>query len=293
MGGEWISSVQSAEGKKGGARLVFNQVASDTDYLSPNIIRYYTGDSVMKALIIVVTMFASSLSAAWAEGTPPQSKEPDHVTQLRWLDSADADKMLQADIKSGKYQFYVVCAFSCEPASLDKLDAVQCYPVAKLTRIAGTSDAYQSNEDIRYQNKAWKFAERYNVQMAEYLSKHEMTDCVVGESWESAIHEMKKRVGERYVSGDEVDAAYSKNTHKLRFTAHLSPGNRNEEFEIQLCLIAMESHLSGSVIVEIYDPKNAAPPSSIECRYGQVLPSDWKPVPSDHPYDNLISNNNE
>lgn len=235
----------------------------------------------------VVVSAAVGVTAAWAGNPVPQSREPDHVTQLKWLDTADADKMFQADVKNGAYQFYVACGLSCEPVGLDELDAVQCYPAAKLQRMAGTADALQSDEDARYQEKAVEFATRYNVQMAEYLSKHGMTDCVVGESWGGAVDEMQRRLKEQDVTGDFVDVAYSKDAHRFRFAAHLSPANRNPSIERQLCSIALEYHLSGKVIIEIYDRKDSAPPSSIECRYGQVLPSDWKPTPSDYPYDSL------
>lgn len=225
----------------------------------------------------------SCIAGAWAGNPPPQSQEPDHVTQLKWLDTADADKMFQADVKNGVYQFYVVCGLVCEPTGLNETDALQCYPVARLQRMAGTADALESDEDALYQKKAIEFAIRYNVQMAEYLSRHGMTDCVVGESWQGAVFAMDNRLKEQDVTGDSVSTAYSKDTHRFRFAAYLSPENRNASIERQLCSIALDYHLSGKVIVEIYDSKDSVPLSSIECRYGQVLQSDWKPKPSDYP----------
>lgn len=237
----------------------------------------------MKGLLCGILLGISCIAVAWAGNPPAQSQEPSHVTQLKWLDTADADKMFQADVKNRVYRFYVVCGLSCEPTGLNETDAAQCYPVAKLQRMAGTADALESDEDAKYQQKAIDFAIRYNVQMAEYLSKHGLTDCVVGESWQGAVFAMDKRLADQDVTGDFVGAAYSKETHKFRLTAHLSPENHNASIERQLCFIALDYHLSGKVIVEIYDRKELVPPSSIECRYGQVLPSDWKPKPSDYP----------
>ncbi|HEY3645375.1 MAG TPA: hypothetical protein VGM16_08565 [Gammaproteobacteria bacterium] len=231
------------------------------------------------ALFILVT----GISAVWADDAAPQSREPDHVSQLKWLDSADPDKMLQSDIKAGNFRFFVVCGLGCETVGV--ASPVQCYPLAKLQRMAGTADALDSDEDGRYQDKAMRFAIRYNVQAAEYLSKHGMTDCVAGESWSGARSAMEKRLADQDVTGDSADISYSRQTRKFRLVARLSPENRNENIERQFCRIALEYHLSGRVIIEIYDRKTSAPISSIECRYGEVLPSDWKPVPSDYPED--------
>lgn len=240
--------------------------------------------SVITFFILLVPIY---LPVALADNPAPQASEHTHVSQLKWLDSADPDRMLQADIKSGVYHFYVACGISCEPPGLSKLDVAQCFPIAKLFRMAGTADALQSDEDGVYQDKAIKFATRYNVQLLQYLSKRGMTDCVVGESWEAALNEMNKRLADQDVKGDFVDAPYSKESHKFRLAAHLSPENRNESIERQLCLIALDYHLSGKVIMEVYDKKDSVPPSSIECRYGEVQPSKWKPQPSDYPYDSI------
>ena len=223
------------------------------------------------------------MSAAFADDAAPQSKEPSHVSQLKWLDSADPDKMLQSDIKAGNFRFFEVCGLGCGTFGVE--NPVQCYPIAKLQRMAGTADALESEEDGRYQDKALQFSIRYNVQLAEYLSKHGMTDCVAGESWLGARNAMDKRLAEQDVTGDSADISYSKQTRKFRLLARLSPENRNASIEGQLCQIALEYHLSGRVIIEIYDRKTDAPLSSIECRYGEVMPSDWKPTPSDYPDD--------
>lgn len=236
----------------------------------------------MKSLVVHFLILLSFAPVAWGNG-PVQAKEPDHVTQLKWLDSADPDKMLQSDIKAGNFKYFVVCGFGCAPVGVE--NPIQCYPLAKLQRMAGTADALESDEDGRYQEKAMRFALRYNVQSAEYLTKHGMTDCVAGESWGDALSAMSKRLSEQDVTGDSVDMAYSKRTHKFRFAAHLSPENRNTDIEKQLCLIALDNHLSGKVIIEIYDRKSSVPPSSIECQYGEILPSDWKPAPTDYPDD--------
>lgn len=237
----------------------------------------------MRTLLCGILLGVSCIAVASAGNPPPQPQEPDHVTQLKWLDTADADKMFQTDVKNGVYQFYVVCGIVCEPMGLGETDAVQCYPLARLQQMAGTADALESDEDGIYQKKAIEFAIRYNVQMAEYLSRHGLTDCVAGESWPGAMDQMGKMLKEQDVTGDSVYMAYSKDTHGFRFAAHLSPQNRNASIEKQLCLIALEYHLSGRVIVEIYDRKDSVPPSSIECRYGRVLQSDWRPKPSDYP----------
>ena len=241
-----------------------------------------SGKTSMKS-ILAVFVFISCISAAWADDVAPQSNEPSHVSQLKWLDSADPDKMLQSDIKAGNFKFFVVCGLGCETVGV--ASPTQCYPLAKQQRMAGTADALESDEDGRYQEKAMRFAIRYNVQLAEYLSKHGMTDCVAGESWSGAREAMDRRLAEQDVAGDTADISYSKQTHKFRLLARLSPENRNASIEGQLCQIALEYHLSGRVIIEIYDRKTDAPLSSIECRYGEVLPSDWKPVPSDYPED--------
>jgi hypothetical protein len=248
---------------------------------------HLAGEANMKSLTFTLLMFLSCVSAAWADDSASQPKEPSHVSQLKWLDSADPDKMLQADIKKGLYQFYVACGFTCEPPGLNKIDAVQCFPVSKLLRMAGTADALESEEDRTYQDKAIRFATRYNVQLLEYLSKRGLTDCVVGESWQDALFEMDKRLKDQDVTGDFVDLAYSKQSHKFTLSAHLSPENRNAHIEEMLCGITLLHHLSGKVIMEIYDQKNSVPPSSVECRYGEMLPSDWKPKPTDYPYESL------
>src|SRR5580698_1310533 len=144
----------------------------------------------MRGLFWGILLVISCTAVAWADNPTPQSQEPSHVTQLKWLDTADADKMFQADVKSGVYRFYVVCGLSCEPTGLNETDALQCYPVAKPLQMTGTADAIESDEDDRYQQKAIAFAIRYNVQMAEYLSRHGLTDCVVGESWQGAVFAM-------------------------------------------------------------------------------------------------------
>ncbi|HEY1773222.1 MAG TPA: hypothetical protein VGH91_08525 [Gammaproteobacteria bacterium] len=239
----------------------------------------------MKSIVFAFLALLCITSAVWADDPAPQTKEPDHVTQLKWLDSADPDNMLQSDIKAGNFRFFVVCGLGCETVGVE--NPIQCYPLAKLQRMAGTADALESEEDGRYQDKAMRFAIRYNVQAAEYLSKHGMTDCVAGESWSGARSAMEKMLADQDVTGDSADISYSKQTRKFRLVARLSPENRNESIERQLCGIALEYHLSGRVIIEIYDRKTSAPLSSIECRYGEVLPSDWKPVPSDYPYDDL------
>lgn len=237
----------------------------------------------MKKFLCGILLVISCTAGAWADNPTPQPQEPDHVTQLKWLDTADADKMVQSDLKANIYRFYVVCGISCEPEGLGEIAAVQCYPVAKLIQMAGTADALQSDEDAIYQKKAVEFTIRYNVQMAEYLSKHGLTNCVAGENWAGAVDEMEKRLKEQDVTGDSVDMAYSKDTHRFRFAAHLSPENRNASIERQLCFIALDYHLSGRVIIEIYDRKDSVPSSSIECRYGEIKQSDWKPKPSDYP----------
>lgn len=236
----------------------------------------------MKSLFFVFLTFVSSI--AWAD-VPAEAKEPDHVTQLKWLDSADPDKMVQADIKKDVYRFYVVCGFSCEPEGIGTMDAIQCYPKARFVEIAGTADTIESDEDARLQEKAIHFSRQYNIQLAEYLSRHGVTDCVVGENWDGAMNMMDKWLSERDVSGDYVVGAYDKTTRKFRFAAYLSPENRENHSENVLCLFAMESHLSGHVIVEIYNRKDSAPLPSIECRYGYKSPSDWIPKPGDYPKD--------
>jgi hypothetical protein len=233
----------------------------------------------MKSIVFVFLALLSIASAVWADDPAPQAKEPDHVTQLKWLDSADPDKMLQSDIKASDFRFFVVCGFGCAPVGV--ANPIQCYPLAKLQRMAGTADALESEEDGRYQEKAMQFAIRYNAQLAGYLSKHGMTDCVAGESWGGALAAISKSLSELEVTGDGVDMPYSKKTHKFRFAVHLSPENRNGDIEKQLCLITLDNHLSGKVIIEIYDRKGSRPPSSIECQYGEVLPSDWEPKPGD------------
>jgi hypothetical protein len=236
-------------------------------------------------IILAIFIFISCVSSAWADEPASQSKEPDHVTQLKWLDSTDPDAMFEADIKKGFYRFYVVCGFSCEPAGIGDMDAIQCYPKVKLAEITGTADAIESDEDGRLQEKAINFAIRYNIQLAEYLSRHGMTDCVVGESWDRAMDMMHKWLGEQDVKGDDVGGAYDKNTRKFRFSAYLSPENRANDTEAVLCHIALENHLSGRVIIEIYNQKDSAPLPSIECRYGQKVRSDWVAKPSDYPGD--------
>lgn len=237
----------------------------------------------MKSLIFVLLMLLSYGSVTWADDATQQTKEPDHVAQLKWLDSADPDKMLQSDIKAGNFGFFVVCGFGC--GAFGVASPVQCYPLAKRQRMEGTADALESDEDGRYQEKAMRFAIRYNVQLAEYLSKHGMTDCVAGESWEGARAAMDKRLADQDVPGDSADIFYSKQIHRFGLVARLSPENRNASIEGQLCGIELDYHLSGRVIIEIYDRKTSTPLSSIECRYGEALPSDWKPVLGDYPDD--------
>jgi hypothetical protein len=241
----------------------------------------------VKSLFFIFLTFVFCARIAWANAptTAPETKEPDHVAQLKWLDSADADKMVQADIKKGVYRFYVVCGFSCEPAGIGTMDAIQCYPKAGFVEIAGTADTIESDEDARLQEKAIHFSNQYNIQLAEYLSRHGMTDCVVGESWDRAMDMMHKWLSEQDVGGDYVAGAYDKATRKFRFAAYLSPENRENHPENVLCLFAMENHLSGHVIVEMYNRKDSTPLPSIECRYGYKFPSSWSPKPGDYPKD--------
>ncbi|HEY3859406.1 MAG TPA: hypothetical protein VGM47_07330 [Gammaproteobacteria bacterium] len=235
----------------------------------------------MKLGIFTLLALLCAAPVAWANDPTSQAKEPDHVTQLKWLDSADVDKMFQADIKAGIYRFYVTCGLSCQADGVGNIDAIQCYPIAKFKEIEGTADAIESEEDGLYQEKATHFALRYNIQLAEYLSKHNMTECVVGESWDTATQAMDKRLSEQDVTGDYVTAPYDNTTHKFRIALFLSAANQNQSIYSQICYLAVEYHLSGRLIVEIYNRADSAPLSSIECKYGQIYPSDWKPKPGD------------
>lgn len=233
--------------------------------------------------ILAIFIFISSMSTAWADDAAPQSKESDHVTQLKWLDSADPDKMLKSDTKDGIYHFYVVCGLACSPDPIGKVDALQCYPNARYLWLEGTTDAPGSAEEARLQDKAQEFAWHYNMALTEYLSKHGMTSCIVGEDWNRAREDMNRRLAEdaNHVDQNKVTVAFDKETRRFRFVAYLTPGERNDDTYGSFCGRSAIDHLSGRIIIEIHDRDSRKPLSSIECKYGLVVPSDWISKPDD------------
>jgi hypothetical protein len=77
--------------------------------------------------------------------------------------------------------------------------------------------------------------------------------------------------------------SYDKGTHSFRFSAHLRSEHRNKYFYKKICTTLNSSHLSGIVIVEIYDDVTKEGVMSIGCEDGSVEPSDWEPKPGDNP----------
>jgi hypothetical protein len=218
---------------------------------------------------------------AIADGVP--SISPDNVALLKWLDTADADKTLRADTQKGIHHFYVVCGLACSPDPLDKIDTLQCFPSARYLWLKGTTDTPASAEESRLLDKAQNFAWHYNMALSEYLSKHSMTSCVVGEDWERAREDMNRRLAEddNHIDQNKVTVAYDKQTRRFRFVAYLTPEQRNDDMYRGFCARSAFDHLSGRIIIEIHDSDTRGPLSSIECRYGQVIPSNWISKPDD------------
>lgn len=237
----------------------------------------------MKRYIFGFLVAALCMPTAWADAPAPQAQSEDHVAQLKWLDSADADKMVQADIKKGIYHFLVFCGMTCEPLPMDNVDALQCFPGVQYFRMAGTADAITSDEDGRYQKKAGAFAVQYNLELREYLSKHGMTDCAPGEDWSSAGFDMNRQLSDNPNEKEDVDFAYDNAARRYRFAVYTKPEQRDQDTYEGLCGAAVRHYLSSPVILEIYDKKTQAPLLSIECKYGRPVPSDWKPKPGDVP----------
>lgn len=218
---------------------------------------------------------------ATADGTP--SGRPDNIALLKWVDAADADKVLHADIQKATYHFYVVCGLACSPEPLDEVNTLQCFPIAHYLWLKGTTDTPASPEEDRLLDKAESFAWHYNMALAEYLSKHGMTSCVVGEDWERTREDMNRRLADdaNHIDQNKVTVAYDKDTRRFRFVAYLTPEERNKNIYGSFCARSAFDHLSGRIIIEIHDSDTRRPLSSIECKYGQVIPSNWVSKPDD------------
>src|SRR5690242_5143882 len=116
----------------------------------------------MKLSVVGLLAASTLMQPALANSSVVAPDESVNVAQLRWLDNADADNLVQADIKKGIYHFYVVCGMTCEPLPFDKVDSLECYPSAKYYRMEGTSDTYTTEDEKQYQEKARLFAIQYN-----------------------------------------------------------------------------------------------------------------------------------
>ena len=230
-----------------------------------------------------LSIFLYCLPTYAAFGDETSSTRPDNVALLKWVDTADAGKVLQADIKKEHYHFYVVCGLACAPEPMQKVDTLQCFPDARYLWLKGTTDTPASPEESRLLNKAQDFAWHYNMALAEYLSRHGMTDCVVGEDWERAQDDLNRRLGDYAPDYDRnrIAFAYDKQSKRFRFVAYLTPSQRSDETYSRFCGQVAVDHLSGRIIIEIHDNDSRKALSSIECRYGKVIPSDWVTKPDD------------
>lgn len=217
------------------------------------------------------------MQPAFANSAVVAPTESASVEQLRWLDNADADKLVKADINKGIFHFYVVCGMTCEPEPYDKVNALECYPSAKYYRMEGTADTSSTEDENRYQEKARLFAIQYNSQLAEFLSANGKSSCVAGEDWSAAAAGMNRQLSDDPDNEESVSFSYDKATHRFRFMVYMTPNQRNDDLYRSLCAAAAHHHLSGKITVGIFDKKSQSPISSIECRYGKVYPSDWKP----------------
>ena len=229
------------------------------------------------ALSFAAAISLLSASPTWAENSVVAPSDSTDIAQLKWLDKANASALLHADIKKGVFHFYVVCGMTCEPEPFDKVDALECYPSATYFRMEGTADTSSSEEGEKYQEKAKLFALQYNSQLAEFLSRNGRSSCIAGEDWSAAGAAMNRRLSSDPDNEENVGFSYDKATHRFRFMVYMTPEQRNDEQYQDLCAAAAYRHLSGNVTIGIFDKKTQSPLSSIECRYGKVFPSDWKP----------------
>src|SRR5215469_16549731 len=61
----------------------------------------------MKIFALGLLAAFTVVQPAFGDATAPQSDGADNLAQLKWLDSANPDKIVQADIKKGLFHFYV------------------------------------------------------------------------------------------------------------------------------------------------------------------------------------------
>ena len=96
--------------------------------------------------------------------------------EMAWLNVADANRMADRDIALKRLRFFLVCGYSCQAVGIDSTLNQGCYHGITEQVISGTSDTTPP----RLGAKAHKFAEQYNLRIAQYLDRHGGRSCGKG-----------------------------------------------------------------------------------------------------------------
>ena len=81
------------------------------------------------------------------------------------------------DAERDVFRFYAICGISCYTPSIE-IDIVEsCFPSAKVQPIEGSGDVTFGDEQLRLQEDAIEFAEKYNLMMAILMRSRRLSVC--------------------------------------------------------------------------------------------------------------------
>lgn len=116
------------------------------------------------------------------------------ISQLAWVEKADAHEMANQDIAAQRYRLFAVCLDRCDIAGVGALNAAHCYGRAAEERLQGASDTVLPGEHLRLTHKAYEFASQYNRQVAAYLAEHGLSQCSKSADWDGALRSLTEFV---------------------------------------------------------------------------------------------------
>jgi hypothetical protein len=186
--------------------------------------------------------------------------------QLAWIDHANAEKMAARDIAEGKFRFFSVCGVACGVPGAGNMNAKLCYSKAVVQVIEGTSDGYESDEELRLNIKANDFATRYNLQMVSHLKSANLSLCKPSTDWDQGFHAMH-----RYVDALNNDprqgGLVAFNVEKTEFNITLPLETPFEAASPVLCRLIKSHGLDEVAVVKLrHRDKPDAGATALDCR---------------------------
>jgi len=121
------------------------------------------------AVLAVLGMARLAVAQLSLEPSPTPNQ---NVKQLRWLDTADAAADFQRQVlQKHDTRFIAMYGFATIVPGTDEARHSNLIRHRGVRYIEGTSDTPASLEEVRLNDKAEIYAERYNIMLLKYLSE--------------------------------------------------------------------------------------------------------------------------